>query len=51
MKPTTGEGSVDCDNVKPSATEESEERLVNCEDDDDPEEEIDIDIACEERQV
>ena len=45
VKLCTGEGeggSVDCDNIKPSS-------LVNCEDYDDPEQEVDIDIACEER--
>ncbi|CAB4003297.1 Hypothetical predicted protein [Paramuricea clavata] len=44
VKLSTGEGEgglVDCDNIKPSS-------LVNCEDDDDPGQEVDIDIACEE---
>jgi hypothetical protein len=40
-------------NMKPSSVEESEGPSLYCEngDDDDPEKEIDIDIACEERQV
>ena len=45
VKLSTGEGEgglVDCDNIKPSS-------FVNCEDYDDPEQEVDIDIACEER--
>lgn len=48
------ESSWDCGRVKMSLSgEENDEKLVDCEDEenDDPEQEIDIDIACDERQV
>ena len=46
---------VGCNSKEPLVVEDSEKRVVDCDedddDDDDPDEEVDIDIACEERRV